>query len=93
MAHSDAVRYLASGRDVVDESPNNMKPSHFAIVALTLLAGCRALTLDYVPKAEHLRQSHSTFMIVESDVQGIYGNMDVDSVIFTYKRSIWDYRG
>lgn len=50
-----------------------------------LLAGCDALKMDYVPTEEQIRKHYSAMLVEPISIQGIYANIDVDSVVFSYK--------
>jgi hypothetical protein len=64
--------------------------------ALGLVTGCDIH--EYVPKAEHLLRSESacsTFIVGHTEVNGVYGNMDVNCDVFTYvtelsEQGFWD---
>ena len=62
------------------------------VAILVIFNACYQLDMDYVPTPPQLRESnwYSEFIIDETNLQGIYGNQDVDSVIFTYATNIAD---
>ena len=60
------------------------------VVGLLAVAGCGLLGKGYVPDAEEVRRFHSAFLIEETGIRGVYGNMDVDSVVFTYQTDAAD---
>ena len=55
----------------------------FAIPIISFLR-CDFLNMEYIPEAGQLRANHSTFLIDDSNLQGVYANQDVDSVLFKY---------
>jgi hypothetical protein len=67
-----------------------MAVTGLAVMASALLAACDFLSMEYIPRADDLRRNHSTFMIAESNLRGVYGNVDVESVIFTYTSAAQD---
>lgn len=63
----------------------------FITVAIPVIfSACSQLEMDYVPTPSELREGWAEFIIDGTNLQGIYGNQDVDSVIFTYKTNIAD---
>lgn len=66
----------------------------------TLIVFCLCGCMDYVPSAEMLRSPcspSSAFHVEAAEFQGIYGNSDVDSVIYAYRtrdpEAFWDKLG
>lgn len=51
-----------------------------------MIAGCDLLDMDYKPSAEQLRASTSVadLIVAPMHIEGIYGNVDVDSLVFRY---------
>jgi hypothetical protein len=58
------------------------------LALLCFWSGCNVH--DYVPKSDHLLQSGSSkpFIINDTALQGVYGNMDVPCEVFTYKTTL-----
>lgn len=58
----------------------------FLAVAFALINSCDVLDMNYVPTAEQLRgnRHYKAFIVKETDIEGVYANMDVDSAVFTY---------
>jgi hypothetical protein len=50
------------------------------------------LTMEYVPTAEKILagQHLQPFLVDPSDVEGIYGNIDIDSAVFRYRPGVVD---
>jgi hypothetical protein len=60
------------------------------VIGMVVVAGCDLLSKDRVPDAEEVRRFHSAFLVEETGIRGVYGNMDVDSVVFTYQTNAAD---
>jgi len=49
-----------------------------------MLMGCDSLKMDYIPTPDQIHEHFSSFLIDPIKIEGVYGNYDVDSVLFTY---------
>ena len=52
------------------------------------LAGCGLVSKETVPSPELIRKWLGAFLIEADQVQGIYRNLDVDSLVFTYRTTL-----
>lgn|GEM_PF-6341077 len=57
----------------------------FLVVAL---AGCDFLNMEAVPSPEAIEHWAGEFLIEADQIEGVYENLDVNSVIYTYKTGI-----
>ena len=64
-----------------------VQPIVLVLLIVAVSARCSFSHMEYVPNAEDLRQRFGAFVVDETDLKGVYGNTDVDSVIFTYSTS------
>lgn len=77
-----------------------MKKYHFLhtqtlifIYLLFLLSCGEALRMDYVPTSEQIKNTLPEFIIFkDAKVEGLYGNMDVDSMIFRCSFKMKSYK-
>ncbi|REK20871.1 MAG: hypothetical protein DWQ41_23480, partial [Planctomycetota bacterium] len=74
------------------KTPMSHRTSIGILALLTAItAGCDLNS--YMPSAEKLRNRSNpsaAFIVGEHDIRGIYGNMDVDSAIYTYQTDTKD---
>ena len=54
------------------------------LLILQLLSCGKEFRMDYVPTPEQVKSTLPEFFIDESQIEGLYGNMDIDSMIFRY---------
>jgi len=95
---SSQISALTDLRPIV--SPKKMRrlhPNQFSKIALcitvailVIFSACSQLDMEFVPTPSELRVGWAEFIIDETNLQGIYGNQDVDSVIFSYTTNIAD---
>ena len=59
----------------------------FTILIVLLLLGCDIpnLSMDVTPSEEQVKSHFANFIIGATGIKGIYGNMDVDSTLFSYE--------
>lgn len=64
----------------------------FRLIAIGLLtvtfAGCEFMSMETVPKPEIIKKWMGDFLIEPDQITGVYRNIDVDSLVFTYKTGV-----
>jgi len=53
-------------------------------MAVILLSGCDFLSMEQVPGPEAIRGRMGRFLVNPDQIRGVYRNLDVDSLVFTY---------
>ncbi|AUB84572.1 hypothetical protein [Candidatus Thiodictyon syntrophicum] len=54
------------------------------LMAVILLSGCDFLSLEQVPGPEAIRGRMGRFLVNPDQIRGVYRNLDIDSLVFTY---------
>ncbi|MFN7138945.1 MAG: hypothetical protein ACK4UN_06380 [Limisphaerales bacterium] len=57
------------------------------VIGVFLLIGCGP-SMDQVPSSESIRKRMGRFLVNPDDIQGVYRNLDVDSLVFTYSSKV-----
>jgi hypothetical protein len=52
------------------------------------LTGCSLLTMEEIPSPELIKKWMGPFLIEADQIKGVYRNLDVDSLIFTYGTAV-----
>lgn len=60
----------------------------FLSIMAVCLTGCSLLTMEEVPSPELIKKWMGPFLIEADQVKGIYRNLDVDSLVFTYRTAV-----
>lgn len=64
------------------------------LIILLFLSSCdKALRMDYVPTSEQIKNTLPEFILfTDAKVEGLYGNLDVDSMIFRCSFKMKNYK-
>ena len=55
-----------------------------SLMAGVFLSGCDFVSMEHVPSGEVIRGWIQRFLVSPYQIQGVYRNMDIDSLVFTY---------
>lgn len=56
------------------------------LATLTMLfTGCSIITMEQVPSTDLIKKWMGSFLIEADQIKGVYRNLDIDSVVFTYR--------
>ena len=59
-----------------------------SLMLVAFLAGCSLVTMEEVPSPELIKKWMGPFLIESDQIKGVYRNLDVDSMVFTYRTSV-----
>lgn len=56
----------------------------YLFIRILFLIGCDVLDMEYIPTEQDIINYHSSFLVNTNSIRGIYGNYDVDPILFRY---------
>lgn len=60
----------------------------FVLSAALMVVGCNLLSDEQVPSSEAIREWMGRFLVEADQIQGVYRNLDIDSLVFTYRSNV-----
>ncbi len=58
------------------------------LMGVILLSGCDFMSMEQVPSSEAIRGWMARFLVSPDQIHGVYRNLDIDSLVFTYTSKV-----